>query len=87
MLDPVTQRRAHAPNLPVQSLGQNHAKRFFTDARHFARFGDFTHDLDAVGHHLEGQVRDRPLDRHQVFLLVIVFRAQDFVDDVAVVRQ
>ena len=36
---------------------------------------------------LSDKIRDRPIHRHHVFLLVLVLGAQDFVDDVAVVGE
>src|ERR1700722_11350238 len=44
----VSQRGAHAPDLAIQPLGENHAKRLPVDAADPARLGQLTHDFHAV---------------------------------------
>jgi len=45
------------------------------------------HDFDAARHHAQRKIRNGAIDRHHVFLFVIIFRSQDLIDDVAIVRQ
>src|ERR1700733_10196167 len=44
----VAQSGAHAADLAIQSLGENHAEGFLIDAADFAGFGQLTHDFDAA---------------------------------------
>src|ERR1700678_4297623 len=83
----VAQSGAHAADLAIQSLGENHAEGFLIDAADFAGFGELAHDFDAARHHLQRKIGDRTIHGHDVFLLMIVLGTQYLVDDVAVVGQ
>src|ERR1700677_3080172 len=49
----VAQGGAHAADLAIQSLGENHTEGFLIDAADFAGFGKLAHDFDAAPHHLQ----------------------------------
>ena len=83
----VAEERAHAADLAVQALRQHDAEGRGADAPHFARLGDRAEDAHAARHAVEKDLGHRPVDRDDVFLLVLVLAAQDLVDDVAVVGQ
>src|ERR1700735_2255981 len=68
----VTQSGTHAADLPIQSLGKNHAKRYLVDAAALARLGQLTHDFDSAGHHLQRKIGDGAIHRDDVFFFVIV---------------
>ena len=68
-------------------MREDDSKRRLIDTADFAGHGQFPHDLHAARHHLQRQIGDRPIYADDVFFLVIVFRTQDLVDDVAVVGQ
>src|SRR5450631_738023 len=86
-LHPVAERRTHAADLPIESLGENQANGFPVDAAHLARLGYGTGYLHAARQHGKREVRDRAIDGDDVLLFVIIFRAQQFIDDIAVVGQ
>ena len=44
----VSERGAHAADLPIQSLREDDAKALIIDAGDFARFGDLAHDFHAL---------------------------------------
>src|SRR6187431_2812125 len=81
------ERGAHAADLAIDSLRQHDAEAIRTGARHGGRLRLLGSDANAPTHHREEGVCDIGLDRHQVLLLVTALDAQDFVDDVAVVRE
>jgi hypothetical protein len=86
-LRPVSQRGAHAADLAIQPLSENHAKRHLIDAADLARLGQLTHDFHAACHHLQRKIGDWAIHRHDVLFFMIVFGTEDLVDDIAVVRE
>src|SRR5450631_2324352 len=85
--DLVTERRAHAPDLAVETLRQHDAEALLVDALDPAGQRQLSHDAHAACDHIQRQLRDRPLHGDDVLLLVVVLSPQDLVDDVAVVGQ
>jgi hypothetical protein len=78
---------AHAADLAIEPLGQHDAKRVAPDLRDLARIRHRAEDRHTRCHAVEEILRQRSIDRDDVFLFVLVLRAQHAVDDVAVVRQ
>ena len=82
--DAVAERGRHQADLPVQTLGEHDAKAELRDLARAAGLGHLAVDAHALGHAGEEFVGDGLVHADQVFLLVVVFRAQDLVDDVAI---
>ena len=78
---------AHAPDLPVQTLRQDDPERVLGHGLDPARVRDRVEDRYARRHSAQELRRERPVDGYDVFLLVLVLRSQDRVDDVAVIGQ
>ena len=87
LLDPIAKRIGHQADLPVESLGQHNAKAEARDTLGSARLGQLSMHAHATRHATEELIGYRLVDADQVFLLVMVFRSQQFVDDVAIAGQ
>ena len=82
-----TKRSGHQSDLPVESLRQDDAKTELVVFVCFARKRHLSVNFHAAHHATQELIIDRVIHFGQIFLLVLVFRAQDFVDDVAVAGQ
>ena len=78
---------AHTADLPVESLGQDDVEHLGAELFDLAFVGHGPEYGDAVGHALDKLRVDGPVDSHHIFLFVVVFCAQDLVDDVPVAGQ
>lgn len=78
---------AHTADLSVESLGQDDVEYLRAELFDLAFVGHGPEYGDAVGHALDKLWVDGPVDCHHVFLFVVVFCAQDFVDDVPITGQ
>ena len=83
----VAEHFAHAADLPVETLSQNNPEVVLTHAADFARLGFGVKNAYPTGHAVQEGSSYRLVDGDEILFLVIVFRAQNFVDDVAVVGQ
>lgn len=84
--DLVAEHGAHAPDLPVEALGEHDAEGIGAHFPGAAGLGAHLQlrQVHAGTHAADEARRQRPVHRHHVFLLVIVLGAQDLVDDIAV---
>src|SRR5690606_28924767 len=83
----ISQIFTHSPDLAVEALGEDDPEGKFSQLLDLTLFGYGIKDGDPVGHPLDKTVVDLPVHRHHVFLLVIVPRPEDLVDDIAIVSQ
>ena len=77
----------HPSDLPVQPLGQDDAEDAFANFRHGAWFGDSAEDAHAAGHSLQKSGGNRLVHCDNVLFIMVIFRTQDFIDNIAIVRQ
>jgi hypothetical protein len=84
---PVVEVLAHAADLTVEALRQHDTERIASDLGDTARIGHRLEDRYAAGHARQELMRQRPVDRDDVFLLVLVLGTEHAIDDVAVVGQ
>jgi len=85
--DLVTEDLAHAADLTIEALGQNNPELVFAEAADLAGFGFGVENAHTASHSGDKVIGYRFVDRDEILLLVIVFRTQDVVDDVAIVGE
>ncbi len=75
----------HAPNLAVEPLREDDAKRTWPLLLDLTLFGDCPKDGNAPRHALQKLGRYHLIDHHLVLLLVVIGGTQDLVDDISIV--
>lgn len=78
---------AHAADLAVHAFRKNDVEDELAHAAYFAGFGRAVQNRHAAAHAVQKFIRHRLLDADYILFLMLVFAAQDLVDDIAVVSE
>jgi hypothetical protein len=72
----------HSSDLPVEPLFEDDSELEFADSLYFARICHCVENWDSLRHSLNEMFIGRLIDRDNVFLFVVVFGSEDFVDNI-----